>query len=149
MARRQKLSILAIVVAGGLAYIAAEAATKHREQIRDAGKRWHVITVNRPFMEITSQEKLPEPLEDISAIASIDMRPTPDMSATEIAGRLHDDFDHSASALRRLRTALRKTEMLLETGEVLAPDAAESAEPTLWNIPLRLLTKYRYGEGRL
>lgn len=147
--KKQTGTILAVLLAAGGAYLGVRLIASRRERMRDAAERWHVITVNKPFMEITNLPELPEPLDTISKIAAVDMRPTPDMSCTEIALRLHDDYEHSSAALRKVRAALRKTQMLLETGEIIMPDAGRSAEPTILNAPLRYITKFRYGEGRL
>jgi hypothetical protein len=50
---------------------------------------------------------------------------------------------------QQVRSALRQTKQLLETGEVLTPDEQPTARRTLRNLPLELATRRARGEGRL
>jgi hypothetical protein len=59
-----------------------------------------------------------------------------------VATRLGDDPRHA------VRRALRETKSLLETGEVLQPDAP-TTKPSLLNKPLRAVTAHGREEGLL
>ncbi|MHA6793898.1 hypothetical protein ACVGVM_10380 [Pseudonocardia bannensis] len=48
-----------------------------------------------------------------------------------------------------VRTALRHSKQLIETGEVLSPDKPGSTRLALTNLPLELATRRARAEGRL
>jgi hypothetical protein len=120
-------------------------------------QRHLAVTVNRPLSEVAPEGRLPERLAALAALASVEVRPAPGDRGTEIHAHLLDDPAEGGDAVRRrldgeapvqhVRTALRETKQLLETGEVLSPDRPGTTEPTALNAPLRKATELARGEG--
>jgi hypothetical protein len=117
---------------GGL--IAARRAGTRRARV---GTR-QVITVYRPFDELTGGAELPAPLTRLGDAVEIELRPAPGDRGTEISVRLADGtITHGA-----IRRALRESRSLLETGDVLLPSGPPTTKPTLLNRPLRAATAH-------
>jgi hypothetical protein len=108
----------------------------------DRTDRWHVVTVNLPPDQVSTDDVAPPPLRDMAGI-EVRMQPAPGARGTEIAVR------STGADVAELRRALREAKSLLETGDVLLPDAPSTTEPTTLNEPLRTVTEHARDEGRL
>lgn len=53
-----------------------------------AEDRWHVVTVNRPPEEVSSEGRLPDPLAELGDKIEVQTRPAPGDRGTELAARL-------------------------------------------------------------
>jgi hypothetical protein len=122
----------------------------YQMRIKTQAGRWHTVTVNKPYSELSTAGQMPEPLAMLDEIIEIDLRPAPRNQGTEIAGRIkHPDGEAAAGDLHRLRKALRNSKSLLETGEILGPDRPSTTRRTLFNLPLDIATRFGREEGRL
>ncbi|MCZ7437314.1 hypothetical protein O7598_12985 [Micromonospora sp. WMMC241] len=121
--------------------------------------RWHVVTVNPTRDELTPDSPLPEPLADLGDAVDVQIRRAAGDRGIELAVRLRESARSPLTAgVRRLagndpnqaiRAALREAKQLLETGEVLHPDAPPTTRTTVVNKPLQLATRQGRREGRL
>jgi hypothetical protein len=144
--------VLAAAAGGGVA--ATRAVRARRATARgDAKQRWHTLTVTLPPEEVTPGGTLPEPLAELGDTVEVRIRPAPGDRGTEIAVRLRDGEpsgrgrgDDPRWAVRR---ALRNTRSILETGEVLLPDAPATTKRTLRSRPLEYATRHGREEGLL
>lgn len=145
------LGATGLAVIGTGAYIAISATKRSQDKVRKSAERWHTVTVNLPLDEVAPGGDLPKPLEGIVDIAEVRLQPAPGDRGTEIGARLLQKPGEleAREALRKIRTALRSTEMLLETGEILSPDKRPSTRPSLFNAPLQYMSRHGFGEGRL
>jgi hypothetical protein len=126
---------------------------------RVARDRWHAVTVNRPPEEVAPDGRLPEPLAGLGDAAEVRIRPAPGGRGTEVAARLREGAPVGPGGIvarasgndprQDLRSALRQSRQLLETGEVLRADEPPTARRTLRGLPLDLATRRAGGEGRL
>ncbi|MEQ4304527.1 hypothetical protein ABNF97_24650 [Plantactinospora sp. B6F1] len=155
----------AAMVAGGLAARrllgrSGQAAGQRAQRVVGRRKpRWHVATVNLPADQIGVHGQLPEPLTGLGDAVEIQVRPAAGDRGTEIAVRLRDgDRLPAVEAVQRvlgrdpdqaIRAALREAKQLIETSEVLHPDAPPTIESTPLNRPLQLVTRHGRREGRL
>lgn len=108
-----------------------------------ADGRWHAVTVNRPVEKVMSDGRLPEPLAVLGDAIEVQMRPAPAGKGTELLVKARN------ADVRVVRRALREARSLVETGEVLRPDAPPTTEPTRLNAPLRYATAHGREEGLL
>lgn len=131
------------IAVGGAAGLVAAAAARRIRQARTTDDRWHSITVNREPEEVGSQ---PQPLHDLGETIQIRVRPAPGGRGTEIAARC---VDAGPDGVRALRRALRETRTLVETGELLLPDAPPTTRRTPLGAPLAYATRHGRQEGRL
>jgi hypothetical protein len=122
--------------------------------------RWHVVTVNRPPDEVLPGGRRPEPLSELGDAVDVRAVPAPGDRGTELGARLREGAslppprDDGATVdgnepRQRVRTALRNSKQLLETGEILRPDNLGTARTTLLNLPLTIATRVARGEGIL
>ena len=126
---------------------------------REAQNRWHTVTVNRPPEEVAPDGRLPEPLEALGDAVEVQIRPAPGGRGTEVAARLREGAPAGSGGVvarasgndprQDLRSALRQSRQLLETGEVLRADEPPTTRRTLRGLPLELATRRAGGEGRL
>jgi hypothetical protein len=124
-----------------------------------APDRWHSVTVNRPPEEVAPEGRLPEPLATLGDAVEVRLRPAPGGRGTELAARLRQDVPAGATGAaaraagsdprQQVRSALRQSRQLLETGEVLRADEPPTTRRTLRGLPLELATRRAGGEGRL
>ncbi|MDR7276827.1 hypothetical protein [Catenuloplanes atrovinosus] len=129
---------------GGAVGVAAVAAVRRGRQARAAADdRWHSITINREPEEVGPQ---PQPLHDLGEAIQVRVRPAPGGRGTEIAARC---VNPNPDGVRALRRALRETRTLVETGEVLLPDAPPTTRRTPLGAPLAYATRHGRQEGRL
>jgi hypothetical protein len=139
---------------------AAGAAVVRRLRSRPAtgraeAERWLAVTVNCP-PERLGEDGFPEPLARLADHLEIRTSPAPGGKGTELAARLHGA--HGTGPLGRLtgrdprqdvRRALREAKSLIETGEVLRPDAPPTTRATPGGKLMELATRRAGGEGRL
>src|SRR5207248_9622845 len=113
---------------------------------------WHVVTVNRSPDDVLPDGRRPEPLAELGDAVDVRALPAPGDRGTELGARLREGATlpspspASASSdghapVQRLRTALRNSKQLLETGEILRPDDLGTARTTLLNLPLTIATR--------
>jgi hypothetical protein len=114
-------------------------AGPHRSDTKD---RWHVVTVTLAPERVSTEQVVPPPLGDLPGI-EVRTRPAPGDRGTEIAVR------STSADVRDIRRALREAKSLLETGDVLLPDAPPTTQPTPLNAPIRSVTEHGREEGRL
>jgi hypothetical protein len=151
--------VLAGVSAGVLVVRRMTARQVGNGAAKEARDRWHTVTINRPPDEVAPDGRLPEPIAGLGDAVEVRIRPAPGNRGTELAARLREVAPSglrgvaaraSGSDPRQgLRTALRQTRQLAETGEVLSPDKPPTTRRTLRNLPLELATRRAGGEGRL
>lgn len=125
----------------------------------DDGRRWLVVTVNRPPDEVAPGGAVPAQLAALGDRVETRVSAAPGGRGTELAARLREPEPSGVSgAVQRVagadprqevRTALREAKSVLETGEVLQPDRPSSTHETPLNAPLRLASVLGRGEGRL
>ena len=155
----RRVVVLAGVSAG---VIAARRIATRQEGNGAAGQvpdRWHTVTVNRPPEEVAPEGRLPEPLAGLGDAVEVRIRPAPGGRGTEVAARLREGAPAGLGSVvarasgkdprQDLRSALRQSRQLLETGEVLSADKPPTTRRTLRGLPLDLATRRAGGEGRL
>jgi hypothetical protein len=126
---------------------------------RETQDRWHTVTINRPPEEVAPDGRLPEPLAELGDAVEVRLRPAPGGRGTEVAARLREGAPSGPGGVvarasgndprQDLRSALRQSRQLLETGEVLRADEPPTTRRTLRGLPLDLATRRAGGEGRL
>lgn len=156
---------VAVAAAGGLAVrrvVSARASggwPPARSGGGDTSGRWHAITVNRPPDEVAPGGELPEPLRAMGDAIEVRIKEAPGGRGTELHARLVEGepsglgsvaarFGHDDKR-RELRSALRRTRSIIETGYVLSPDKPATTKRTLLNRPLELATRHGREEGLL
>jgi hypothetical protein len=150
-----KWPIGALAVAG----IAAGTAAARRKSAEADPDRWLGVTVNLPIDQVESDPRLHEAFAALAEDAETRLRPAPGGRGTELAAKPRQPVASGLSgAARRLagrdprqpvRSALRDIKSVLETGEVLRPDAPTTGKPTPGGLLVRLATRNAGGEGRL
>jgi hypothetical protein len=115
--------------------------------------------VNRPLEQIAPDGQLPEPLARLADTVEVQIRPAPPDRGTELAVRLRNrspsGFRGVTARLRgrdpryAVRSALRETKQLVETGQVLRPDKPPTTRRTVTNRPQQFVTRHAREEGRL
>jgi hypothetical protein len=144
------------VLAGVGAGVGAGVATARRVRSKlssatpgsPGGDRHFAVTVLRPLDEVAPDGRSPERLAELGDLVDVDLRPAPGDRGTEVHLYLRQDPNEDGDDIRRrVRTALRETKQLLETGEVLHPDRPTTTHPTAMNAPLRKATAAARGEG--
>jgi hypothetical protein len=148
-----KWPIGALAVAG----IAAGTAAARRKSAEP--DRWLGVTVNLPTDQVETDPRLKEAFAALEEDAETRVRPAPGGRGTELAAKPRQPVPSGlGGAARRLagrdprqpvRSALRDIKSVLETGEVLRPDAPTTGKPTPGGVLVRLATRNAGGEGRL
>jgi hypothetical protein len=121
--------------------------------------RWRFVTVARPPEDVLPGGKPPGPLAAWQDAIEVLALPAPGGRGTELGARLRDprsaqvpvgldDLD-GETPVQKLRSALRRSKQLLETGEVLRATEPGTTQPTVTNAPLRSAITNSGGEGRL
>jgi hypothetical protein len=123
-----------------------------------AADRWLTVTVNRDPVDIRPGT-LPPPLREYGDRIETRIGPAPGDRGTELAIRLREPRQGAAHGVaarlagrdprQDLRRALRDAKSLLETGEVLEPDAPPTTRETPGGKLVGLLTRRAGGEGVL
>jgi hypothetical protein len=129
---------------GGLAAAATAATTKVISARRRPDRRRHVLTVFRPYEELSATD-LPAPLADLGDAVVVDLARAPGGRGTEISVRAQ----HDAASASEIRRALHTSRSLLEAGDVLLPSGPPTTKPTLRNRALRQATRHGRDGGLL
>lgn len=121
--------------------------------------RWHTVTVNRPPEEVAPEGRLPGPLAELGDKIEVRFNPAPGDRGTEISARVRDPVPSGPSGAaarirgedprQKLREALRDSQSVLETGEVLSPDKPPTTKDTPGGRLMGLATGRARGEGLL
>jgi hypothetical protein len=119
-----RTSLVAAGTAIGVSVVRRIAANRTASR-QEPANRWLAVTVNAPVEAITQSGRLPEPLERLSDTVEVRVLPAPGGRGTELAARLREPGARLAGKDPRqdVRLALREAKSLVETGEVLRPDA--------------------------
>jgi hypothetical protein len=112
----------------------------------DGKDRWHAATVNLPPDRVSDDGTAPPPLRDMGGV-EVRIQKAPAGNGTEIYVR--STGSSNSPDVGDARRALREAKSLLETGEVLLPDAPSTTRPTPLNKPIRTATEHAREEGRL
>lgn len=121
--------------------------------------RWHSVTVNRPPEEVAPEGRLPGPLAALGDKIEVRIQLAPANRGTEISARVRGPVPSgpggAAARIRgedprqSLRAALRDSQSILETGEVLSPDKPPTTKQTTGGKLMGLATGRARGEGLL
>jgi hypothetical protein len=111
-------------------------------------RRWLAVTVNRSPDEVGGRGQLPEPLTRLGDRIETRIDPAAGDKGTELRARPRA-ASANADDVREVRLALRHAKSIIETGEVLQPDARPSAHPGPAGKVLQLANRKSKGEGRL
>lgn len=134
-----------LITATAAGAVAAQRALAARRRSRTGQTgRVHMITVERPYDELSALE-LPAPLAGLGDAVQTELRAAPGDRGTEIAVRITGDGVTPGD----VRRALREARSLLEVGYVLLPAGPPTTEPTLRNRPLRSATRHGREGGLL
>lgn len=128
--------------------------------LRPPTDRWWVVTVNRRQEDVAEHNTWPAPLADLGDAVEIELRNAPAGKGTEIAVRPRDPQAASTglgaritgkSTPQAIRSALRKTKQLLETGEVLQADPQPHGQrkPTPGGLLMGAVSRRAGSEGVL
>ncbi|MFD0687921.1 hypothetical protein [Actinomadura fibrosa] len=144
-------AVVAGVGAGLVRRLRSRAASR-----QDDLSRWLVVTVNVPPERFG---ETPEPLARLKDHIEIRTAPAPGGKGTELAARLCGNGRTGGTGpIARLsgndprqpvREALREAKSLIETGEIMKPDAPPTTRSTPGGKLVGLVTRRASGEGRL
>jgi hypothetical protein len=117
------------------------------------------VTINRSPEEVGAAGPLPPPLDGLGDRLEVRTRPAPGGRGTELAVRSKQAPPPGSTSMparlagrdprQEIRTALREAKSLLETGEVMRPDAPPTTRETPAGRLVGLLTRRSGGEGVL
>lgn len=149
----RRAMMAAAVVAG------VGAGVVRRLRARMAGRRiderWLAVTVNCP-PERLGEGAVPEPLAALGDHIEVRTATAPGGKGTELAARLRDGAGTGTlgrltgtDPRLRVRRALRDAKSLIETGEILKPDAPPTTRPTPGGRLVGRAARRAGGEGRL
>jgi hypothetical protein len=144
-----KWSFGALAVAG----IAVSTAAARRRTAPP--NRWLGVTVNLPPEQVENDPRLKEAFGALDGDAETRLRPAPGGRGTELAAKPRRPAANAAARLagrdprQPVRSALRDIKSVLETGEVIRPDAPTTGKPTPGGMLVRVATRRAGGEGRL
>ncbi|GAA2383072.1 hypothetical protein GCM10010420_01350 [Streptomyces glaucosporus] len=150
----------ALVLAGAGAGAAALRKLASPPSDARSGERWMAVTVNCPPTDVLPEGRPPRPLDEFGDALEITVRPAPGDRGTELAARLRGGVSPTETSLpsrlagkdprQEVRRALREAKSLLETGEVMQPDAPPtSREETVGGRLVGLASRRAGGEGVL
>jgi hypothetical protein len=126
--------------------------------VRDRRPRWHVITINRPMEQVAPGGQLPEPIAKLGDEVEVQVHPAVGNRGTALAARLRREPTGMTGLAARVtgddprqqvRTALRQSKQLVETGEILMPEPVGTTKRTFTGLPVELAARRAGGEGRL
>lgn len=146
--------ITTVAAAAAVAGAAAVAVRRRRSGTAPRPDRWHVVTINRPAADVGDAARgWPAPVADLGERVEVRTRPAPGDRGTELAvrarpgtrprGRKAQDLDD------RIRLALRHARSLVETGDILLPDAPSTTRTTITAVPLEMAIRAARRKGRL
>ena len=144
----------AVIGAAGVAAAGTLVASRRRSAPQPRPDRWHVVTINRPMAEVGDALRgWPTPVSDLGDVVEVRATPAPGGRGTELAVRARPGGrtrgKRRAELDERIRLALRHSRSLVETGDVLLPDAPSTTQPTLTSLPLQAAIRRARREGRL
>lgn len=121
------------------------------------GEGWHVVTINRPRDELAQGGRLPDPVTRLGDGVEVRLRPAPGDKGTELAVRQRQSEPDAVTDLtarltgddprQAVRTALRQSKQLAETGEVLSPDRPATTKRMLLNRPVEATVRHAGGKA--
>jgi hypothetical protein len=117
----KKIRTALLLTGAGLAARAVRARTSPRRPVE---RRWLTVTVHVGPEEVGA----PEPLARLGDAVELVVRPAPGDKGTELLARPRAT-EPTAEQVGAVRAALRDAKSVLETGEVLLPDAHPSTHP--------------------
>ena len=171
MTTRQTVTITAAAAAASAATAVlvrrrqqGSAETAHVEHVGGAGRptrpgRWRSVTIFRSPEEVLPDGRLPGPLAELGDLVDVSVKLAPGDRGTELSARLRDGEPSGPGALgerlsgddprQSVRTALRQSKQLLETGEILRVDPAPHGRRSGWigGKLIDLTTRRAGGEG--
>jgi hypothetical protein len=127
----------------------------------DSRNRWRAVTVNKPAAQAAPDGKLPEPLAALGDRVEVRITTAPGGKGTEIAVRLRAQEPSGVAAMpgrlagsdprQDVRSALRESKALIETGGVLRMDPRPAGRRTATpgGKLLDLVTRRAHAEGAL
>ncbi|HEY0933098.1 MAG TPA: hypothetical protein VGD91_05065 [Trebonia sp.] len=157
----------AVAAAGAAVGLAAVRLRRSRVRVTAADSpaeprnRWRAVTVNRPAAEVAPDGKLPDPLAALGDQVEVRITAAPGGKGTEIAVRLRAPEPSGAKALpgrlagndsrQAVRSALRESKALIETGELLRMDPRPAGRRTATpgGKLLDVVTRRAHSEGVL
>jgi hypothetical protein len=111
------------------------------------------------YIVVAPDGQLPSPLAELGDEIEVRVQPAPGDRGTEIHARLRAAVPSGVGGIRAriqgenprgaMRRALRETQWLLETGEVLSPDTKTTTKQTPGGKLLGQATGRSWEEGRL
>ncbi|WP_067824167.1 hypothetical protein [Actinomadura kijaniata] len=150
-----KRTVAVAAFVAGLGAAGARRVLSRAVGAEDVPNRWLTVTVNCP-PESLAEGGRPEPLARLEPIAEIRITPAPGGRGTELAARLREPGPTGPVARatgddprQKVRSALREAKSLIETGEVMRPDAPPTTRSTPGGKLVELATRRAGGEGRL
>ncbi|MFC4533418.1 hypothetical protein [Sphaerisporangium dianthi] len=156
-----KHAVLGAMSLGGIGLGVMRWLSSRRTKARahQAAGRWLMVTVNRRPEEVVAEGRLPEPLARLGDTIEVRIREAPGGRGTELGARpLASTPTGVTEVLARLggedprqavRRALRESKCMIETGEVLRPEAPATTRHTPAGRILDLAAQRAGGEGRL
>lgn len=160
--RISKGAKIVAAVAGGVAarrVLARQHAPERNGHEREDASRWRVVTIYRKPDEVAPEGRLPEPLAQLGDAIEVQIREAPGDKGTELAARLRMPEPSGLTGTparisgkdprQAVRSALRESKQLVETGEVLKADTPPTTKPTIRGLPIDLAGRRAGGEGRL
>lgn len=145
---------VAVATAGDMARTGARLVGRltgaQRKGRRDDPERWLGVTVQRPPEEVAVHgPDVPEPLRRLGTSVELRTKPAPGDRGTELYARPLASGAGPGAARGDVREALREAKALLETGEVMRPDAPPTTNPGPAGRVLSLVDRTGMKEGRL
>ncbi len=123
--------------------------------------RWLSVTILKTPEEVLLDGRPPGPLADLGDLVEVSVKLAPGDRGAELSARLRDGQPSGPGALgerlsgddprQAVRTALRQSKQLLETGEILRVDPAPHGRRSGWigGKLIDLTTRRAGGEGLL
>lgn len=151
-AKKRLLMIVGLGIALAGAAVVLQQTKQAKQRKLQTIRRWHPITVNRPPGDTSPKSEMLKPLLDLGESIKIRITPALGDKGTEIAARIANEKIPPAEAVRllqKIRTALRDTQWLLETGEILHTNKPSPTAPKPMSLPVQLLARHTPEEDRL
>jgi hypothetical protein len=144
-AKKRLLMIVGLGIALAGTAVALQQAKQVKQRKLQTLRRWHPVTVNRAPGDTAPKSEMLKPLLDLGDLIKIRITPALGDKGTEIAARIANEKTPPAEAiqlLQKIHSALRDTQWLLETGEVLSADKPSPAAPKPMRLPMQFLARH-------